>query len=70
MNNVIQLNISNSIIESLEESVDKSSTKKTLAFKYFNNNIDELDSYLKNLNVSDFESNIYQEPVKQLEFTF
>ena len=70
MNNVIQLNISNSIIESLEESVDKSSTKKTLAFKYFNNSIDELDTYLKNPNVSDFESNIYQEPVKQLEFTF
>ena len=70
MNNVIQLNISNSIIESLEESVDKSSTKKTLAFKYFNNSIDELDSYLKNLNVSVFESNLYQEPVKQLEFTF
>ena len=70
MNNVIQLNISNSIIESLEESVDKSSTKKTLAFKYFNNSIDELDTYLKNLNVSDFELNVYQEPVKQLEFTF
>ena len=70
MNNVIQLNITNSIIESLEESVDKSSTKKTLAFKYFNNSIDELDTYLKNLNVSDFESNVYQEPVKQLEFTF
>ena len=70
MNNVIQLNISNSIIESLEESVDKSSTKKTLAFKYFNNSIDELDSYLNNFNVSDFESNVYQEPVKQLEFTF
>jgi hypothetical protein len=70
MNNVIQLNIRNSIIESLEESVDKSSTKKTLAFKYFNNSIDELDSYLNNFNVSDFESNVYQEPVKQLEFTF
>ncbi|MAV23867.1 MAG: hypothetical protein CBE38_02425 [Gammaproteobacteria bacterium TMED278] len=70
MNNVIQLNITNSIIESLEQSVDKSSTKKTLAFKYFNNSIDDLDSYLKNLNVSDFESNVYQEPVKQLEFSF
>ena len=70
MNNAIQLNISNSIIESLEQSVDKSSTKKTLAFKYFNNSIDELDSYLNNFNVSDFESNVYQEPVKQLEFTF
>ena len=70
MNNVIQLNIRNSIIESLEESVDKSSTKKTLAFKYCNNSIDELDSYLNNFNVSDFESNVYQEPVKQLEFTF
>ena len=70
MNNVIQLNIRNSIIASLEESVDKSSTKKTLAFKYFNNSIDELDSYLNNFNVSDFESNVYQEPVKQLEFTF
>ena len=70
MNNVIQLNISSSIIESLEESVDKSSTKKTLAFKYYNNSINELDTYMKNLKVSDYESNVYQEPVKQLEFSF
>ena len=46
MNNVINLNFQDSIISQWEEAVDKESAEKTLAFKYFNGNKEDLDNYL------------------------
>ena len=46
MNNVINLNFQDSIISQWEEAVDKESAEKTLAFKYFNGNKEDLVNYL------------------------
>ena len=46
MNNVINLKFQDSIISQWEEAVDKESAEKTLAFKYFNGNKDDLVNYL------------------------
>ena len=52
MNNVIYIKKDPILIE-FDNSVDKTTAKKMLAFKYFNNNINLLDEYLNknNLNV-------------------
>ena len=72
MNNLLYLNKDPILIE-LNNSVDKESTKKMLAFKYFNNNLSLLNDYLNNdenlkNNISSdkkaFKSNA------QLEFSF
>ena len=47
MNNVIKLNNLDPIIERYLSSIDKSSIKKTLAFEYFNNDINELDRFIR-----------------------
>ena len=44
--NVINLNFQDSIISQWEEAVDKESAEKTLAFKYFNGNKEDLVNYL------------------------
>ena len=46
MNNVINLKFQDSIISQWEEAVDKESAAKTLAFKYFNGNKEDLVNYL------------------------
>ena len=46
MNNVINTKFQDSIISQWEEAVDKESAEKTLAFKYFNGNKEDLDNYL------------------------
>ena len=46
MNNVINLNFQDSIISQWEEAVYKESAEKTLAFKYFNGNKEDLVNYL------------------------
>ena len=46
MKNVINLNFQVSIISQWEEAVDKESAEKTLAFKYFNGNKEDLVNYL------------------------
>ena len=46
MSNVINLNFQDTIISQWEEAVDKESAEKTLAFKYFNGNKEDLNNYL------------------------
>ena len=46
MSNVINLNFQDTIISQWEEAVDKESAEKTLAFKYFNGNREDLKNYL------------------------
>ena len=50
MNNVIYIKKDPILIE-FDNSVDKTSAKKMLAFKYFNNNINLLDDYLNKNNI-------------------
>ena len=45
MNNLLYLN-KDPILTEFNNSVDKESTKKMLAFKYFNNNLSMLNDYL------------------------
>ena len=46
MSNVININFQDTIISQWEEAVDKESAEKTLAFKYFNGNKEDLKNYL------------------------
>ena len=72
MNNLIYFNKDPILIE-LNSSVDKSSAKKMLAFKFFNGNEKLLDKYLKD-NTYETVNNSYNsdliEPKSQLEFSF
>ena len=72
MNNLIFLKNDPILIE-LNSSVDKSSTKKMLAFKFFNGNEELLDKYLKD-NAYETVNNSHNsdliEPKSQLEFSF
>ena len=48
MNNTYNRNANDSIISELNEAVDISSSKKTIAYKYFKGNLVELERYLEN----------------------
>jgi hypothetical protein len=48
MNNTHNRNANDSIISELNEAVDISSSKKTIAYKYFRGNLVELERYLEN----------------------
>ena len=70
MNNVIRLNNLDPIIERYLSSIDKSSIKRTLAFEYFNNDINELDRYIDSqINNKVLTSDLI-EPKAQMEFSF
>ncbi len=70
MNNIIKLNNLDPIVERYLSSVDKSSIKKTLAFEYFNNDIDELDGYI-NRQINNKALTVdFIEPKGQMEFSF
>ena len=72
MNNLIYLN-QDPILMELNSSVDKNSTKKMLAFKFFNGDKTLLEEYLKDHSYDTSESsykNSYVEPKSQLEFSF
>ena len=72
MNNIIYLK-NDPILEEFDDSVDKKSAKKMIAFKYFNNDIGQLDDYLKNNDRFDNQydySNKILNPKSQLEFSF
>ena len=70
MNNVIKLKDLDPIIERYLSSVDKSSIKKTLAFEYFNNDINELDRFIdRQINNKVLTSELI-EPKAQMEFSF
>ena len=70
MNNVIKLNNLDPIIERYLSSIDKSSIKKTLAFEYFNNDINELDNFINSQINNKVTSSELIEPKAQMEFSF
>ena len=51
MNNIIYIN-KDPILQELDNSIDKASAKRMLAFKHFNNDLDMLDNYLNEINPS------------------
>ena len=72
MNNIIYIN-KDPILKELDNSIDKASAKRMLAFKHFNNDLDMLDNYLNKNNPSDKKKqkvikNVKEQP--QLEFAF
>ena len=72
MNNIIYIN-KDPILQELDNSIDKASVKRMLAFKHFNNDLDMLNDYLNNKNSSDKRKGKVIENVKekpQLEFAF
>jgi hypothetical protein len=70
MNNVVKLNNLDPIIERYLSSVDKLSIKKTLAFEYFNNDVNELDRFISSqINNKVLTSDLI-EPKAQMEFSF
>ena len=70
MINVIKLNNLDPIIERYLSSVDKSSIKKTLAFEYFNNDINELDRFINSQINNKVITSELIEPKAQMEFSF
>ena len=71
MNNVIYLNKDPILIE-LSNAIDKVSTKRMLAFKYFDNNEDLLNDYLLENCPEEAkkEKNLFIKPISQLELPF
>ena len=72
MNNIIYIK-KDPILQELDNSIDKASAKRMLAFKHFNNNLDMLDNYLNKNNISNKRKQKVMENVKekqQLEFSF
>ena len=70
MNNVIKLKALDPVIERYLSSVDKSSIKKTLAFEYFNNDINELDRFIDSQINNKVLTSELIEPRAQMEFSF
>ena len=70
MSNVIKLNNLDPIIERYLSSIDKASIKKTLAFDYFNNDINELDRFINSQINNEVLLPDLIEPKAQLEFSF
>ena len=72
MNSLLCLN-KDPILTELNSSVDKESTKKMLAFKYFNSNLSMLDDYLNNDKKIKNNISANKKVIKsntQLEFSF
>jgi len=74
MDNIIYLKRDPILIE-LDNSVDKKSAKKMIAFKYFNNDLNLLNNYLDNnhdkkQNHTGKLDKKLIEPLSQLEFSF
>ena len=72
MNNIIYLQ-NDPILVELNDSVDKRSAKRMIAFKYFNNDINLLNDYLKDKdNSKNYNAypNKLLNPKSQLEFSF
>ena len=70
MNNIIKFQPKDIVLKELECSIDKESTKKMLAFKYFNNDFNALTNYLNKHKTSEVRYTNYIEPKCQLEFSF
>ena len=71
MNNIIYIKKDPILVE-LDDSVDKKSAKRMIAFKYFNNNENLLNEYLDktNSNKTSLIRKKSAEPKAQLEFSF
>ena len=72
MDNIIYIN-KDPIIRELDNSIDKASAKRMIAFKHFDNNLDMLEDYLnKNNNIESNRSKIIKKVKEkpQLEFSF
>ena len=72
MNNIIYIK-KDPILQELDNSIDKASAKRMLAFKHFNNDLDMLDNYLNKNNLADKRKQKVIENAKekpQLEFAF
>jgi hypothetical protein len=69
MNNLKKINKFDPVIERFISSHDKPSIKKTLAFEYFNNDVDALNTYIKKYTFNSKSLN-FIEPKAQLEFSF
>ena len=70
MSNVIKLNSLDPIIERYLSSCDKPSMKRTLAFEYFNNDINELDKFINSEISNKVPASDPIEPKAQMEFSF
>ena len=70
MTNVVKLNNLDPIIKRYLSSEDKSSIKKTLAFEYFNNDLNELERFIDVQINKKFISSDLIEPRAQMEFSF
>ena len=70
MNNLINFKPKDIVLSELECSIDKESTKKMLAFKYFNNDFNALTNFLNKQKNSEVQYENYIEPKRQLEFSF
>jgi hypothetical protein len=71
MNNIIYIKKDPILVE-LDDSVDKKSAKRMIAFKYFNNNENLLNEYLDKTtsNKTGIINKKSVEPKAQLEFSF
>ena len=72
MNNVVCIN-NDPILMELDSSVDRESTMTMIAFKYFNSDMNLLESYLKENHYKGYENTFeikLVEPKIQLEFSF
>ena len=58
------------IINQLNNSVDYIATKKTIAFKYFQNNEELLDLYIRKNTVTNLKLVVSNPDPEQLEFSF
>ena len=72
MNNLVYLK-NDPILRELDSSVDRESTMTMIAFKYFNSDMNLLESYLKENHYNGYDNNFeikLVEPKTQLEFSF
>ena len=70
MNNVVKIKNFDPVIEKYIASLDKKSIKKTLAFEYFNNDLEALTKYIDiHVNNKTFCLD-FSEPRGQMEFSF
>ena len=70
MNNIVKIQNFDPVIEKYIASHDKKSIKKTLAFEYFNNDLEALTKYIDiHVNNKTFCLD-FSEPRGQMEFSF
>jgi len=60
MNNLIHINFNDSVIRELDNAVDITSSKKTVAYKYFSGNLVELEKYLNKANYYNYDASLYK----------